>query len=789
MYKAHKWKKGELITAEKLNNMEEGAVEAVAALENARKEIAQATSDILETIPDDYMQLDASVSALQAANVRYSSRFSNALIGHATGSGSVAVDDSAEATIPALEVAGKSEQVVTTGAQLFDVDDGINAIQHDDDGWITVNIDNTTGTAVKYGRYDVKPSPFLRPQTNYLVVCEIKEASANVTMEVVSDESKGGSQFQNNMIISTNNEYYQKICTTKSDFGNADYMLRTVVPAKGGNKVSFKIRLSVLEDTSITQDTFAYQPFTGGKPSPSPDYPQQISGTGTVTTGAQLFGDTWEMGSIGSNGANINSSTIIRQTNYTEVKEHTQYSFFTDLLYPMYTNFYNSEKAFLSRGLVGKTGTFITPDGAKYLRFRSETSMLDNNALDIKLILNEGDTAKPWEPYTGGQPAPSEEYPQVINVRARGSQLFDPDKLSIRPSTSVIIGDQGRTIQVSGSIARSMARYVIDLEKVTGRKLCVSGIISSKSVEDAVTAIILCVQNADDSWVRKYIRNTGEKVTIYAEIPMNAKQVSLDLNVNDSDTELSAKNTVVFEKVMLSLDTALPWEPYRVPQTIPIQLTAPLHGIGDVRDRIICKEGEWGIERNIGVVDNTQWIMSNSVTGRLGHRFRCMPKGLMIEEHCKVICTKYQQCEYSSYSMEGDYIATDEIGRMHIRTLNPDFETAEEFREFMVDAVTIYPLATPTWEPFPAATQAALNVLSTYPGYTSITVDAGGPAAEISLDYVQDIQAAMEAQRNKIKAEMDEQLAYILSLLPEATQAAMIDKETQKLISESEANV
>ena len=120
MYKAHKWKKGELITAEKLNNMEEGAVEAVAALENARSEIEQATADILETIPDDYAQLDASVSTLQAANVRYSSRFSNALIGHVTGTGSVSVDDSAEATIPALEVAGNSAQVVTTGAQLFD---------------------------------------------------------------------------------------------------------------------------------------------------------------------------------------------------------------------------------------------------------------------------------------------------------------------------------------------------------------------------------------------------------------------------------------------------------------------------------------------------------------------------------------------------------------------------------------------------------------------------------------------------------------------------------------------
>ena len=44
----------------------------------------------------------------------------------------------------------------------------------------------------------------------------------------------------------------------------------------------------------------------------------------------------------------------------------------------------------------------------------------------------------------------------------------------------------------------------------------------------------------------------------------------------------------------------------------------------------------------------------------------------------------------------------------------------------------------------------------------------------------------MAAQRKEIKAEMDEQLAYILSLLPESTQAAMIDKETNKLILESE---
>ena len=30
-------------------------------------------------------------------------------------------------------------------------------------------------------------------------------------------------------------------------------------------------------------------------------------------------------------------------------------------------------------------------------------------------MLNEGDTAIPWEPYTGGKPAPSPDYPQAIS--------------------------------------------------------------------------------------------------------------------------------------------------------------------------------------------------------------------------------------------------------------------------------------------------------------------------------------------------------------------------------------
>ena len=261
MYKAHKWKKGELITAEKLNNMEEGAVEAVAALENARSEIEQATADILETIPDDYAQLDASVSTLQAANVRYSSRFSNALIGHVTGTGSVSVDDSAEATIPALEVAGNSAQVVTTGAQLFDANifdsiqkNGISVINNGDGSFAV------RGTATTYAGCSGKIS--LLPGT-YTVSGRVGSA-----------------------------RFFVRTFKNATDFIDYDNKTFQIV----GDE--FKIYVGIQVDIGQTADAviwpmlnegdtaIPWEPYTGGKPAPSPDYPQAISGTCLLYTSA-----------------------------------------------------------------------------------------------------------------------------------------------------------------------------------------------------------------------------------------------------------------------------------------------------------------------------------------------------------------------------------------------------------------------------------------------------------------------------------------------------------------------
>ncbi|MCA5964257.1 hypothetical protein LC724_33465 [Blautia sp. RD014234] len=41
----------------------------------------------------------------------------------------------------------------------------------------------------------------------------------------------------------------------------------------------------------------------------------------------------------------------------------------------------------------------------------------------VKPMLNAGDTALPWEPYTGAAPSPSPEYPQELETTGSGGVL------------------------------------------------------------------------------------------------------------------------------------------------------------------------------------------------------------------------------------------------------------------------------------------------------------------------------------------------------------------------------
>ena len=79
-----------------------------------------------------------------------------------------------------------------------------------------------------------------------------------------------------------------------------------------------------------------------------------------------------------------------------------------------------------------KKGLAISLDGTEealsmYVIFPAKVAL----SFDFYVMLNAGDTALPWEPYTGGKPSPSPDYPQEIviskgNLTVRGKNLYDP---------------------------------------------------------------------------------------------------------------------------------------------------------------------------------------------------------------------------------------------------------------------------------------------------------------------------------------------------------------------------
>lgn len=118
-----------------------------------------------------------------------------------------------------------------------------------------------------------------------------------------------------------------------------------------------------------------------------------------------------------------------------------------------------SDKTWLSHGsaAISKYKTLTPEDGNIYLGVNNSLervkSMIQNTG---GIIINEGSAAKPYEPYTGGKPSPSPEYPQEIKN--------------------------------SGMWNEETRKYEVDV-KVTGRNLFNGKLLKGKSITDDMNVV------------------------------------------------------------------------------------------------------------------------------------------------------------------------------------------------------------------------------------------------------------------------------------------------------------
>lgn len=149
----------------------------------------------------------------------------------------------------------------------------------------------------------------------------------------------------------------------------------------------------------------SYEPYTGGKPSPSPEYPQEIKSVGKWNdekqkyeveisiSGRNLFDfSTCEEGKIFEGSGNIVSTTNGVLTDFIPCFPNSQYS--RSRTGSTLVAFYDCNKNKIGFEIVGNT-TFVTPEKCRYFRFSAVKTQVDYT----KIVACPGNTVMDYEPY------------------------------------------------------------------------------------------------------------------------------------------------------------------------------------------------------------------------------------------------------------------------------------------------------------------------------------------------------------------------------------------------------
>ena len=198
-------------------------------------------------------------------------------------------------------------------------------------------------------------------------------------------------------------------------------------------------------------------------------------------------------------------------------------------------------------------------------------------------------------------------------------------------------------------------------------------------------------------------------------------------------------------------------EPYQS-KTATITLTEPLRGIGDVRDRIMCKDGVWGVERKIVplILNGSEtWYQFNTSGSK---SFGVADFDSLIKIGSALLCDRLSEDKADNVwnGVRDNIIAYSYSSTKYLRIFLNSTATLDTLKA-LLSADPMHVIAerkSPTWEPLPADTQAALNALTAYKGRTTITVTAEGPEPDVAVEYVQDTRmviADLQAQINEIR--------------------------------------
>lgn len=363
------------------------------------------------------------------------------------------------------------------------------------------------------------------------------------------------------------------------------------------------------------------------------------------------------------------------------------------------------------------------PEGAAYIRLTYKkidmTNVTESDMEELKKVcmVNEGSTVLPYEPYTGGKPSPSPEYPQEIknsgmwneetrkyevDVKVTGRNLFNGKLLKGK-----FITDDMNV--VSDLVTMNTFDKPVEIEPNTDYVISANGVIWEGNI------------NVYDENGKKIVQHfTGKFKT-----PSNAKYIR---------ASISNARAPIDSKIQMEYGTAMnEFEQYHQPQVLTLTSDRPI----TKWDRLVEQGGEigWLYGSVIATIDETADISLYA------------PNGFFI--HVKNIDKKEKSgyCDklYTKKMSNGEpFVLFGIANNNFLYTLNTqEFygKTASEIKAKLKE----YPLniigksETTEFIPLPQSEQNAIRALKTYYPTTVITADGGELDPDIKVTYRKEI--------------------------------------------------
>lgn len=384
------------------------------------------------------------------------------------------------------------------------------------------------------------------------------------------------------------------------------------------------------------------------------------------------------------------------------------------------------------------------PEGAAYIRLSYKkidmTNVTESDMEELKKVcmVNEGSTVLPYEPYTGGKPSPSPEYPQEIKSVGKWNDEKQKYEVDVKVSNCGYLQkgsyadkirplplEKGKTYRIYVDVKSAVVNAgILNEERTFANSGQLYAYYNSRGYPISSTGVVSGICRLPNSLYRGYTFTvTVDGLFLYQGV---------NANILNTDNAYVAYDFI--KKVDIS-------SPYTEKESVVLTSDRPI----TKWDKLVEQGGQIGWLYKSKIIDGFDGQSSNiTLGGKQGEVqyfsvvFTDVPNGI---GNGDIYVDRYRAIAMSYTKAEFGICCNWNSGVKFFSAPNENVTTVQEFKTWLAEnpLVLVYETTSTEFVPLPQSEQNAIRALKTYYPTTVITADGGELDPDIKLTYRKEI--------------------------------------------------